>query len=540
MKKRGELRMQLAVDAALALVAHYLPKPWRVESALLFTNGRLRLWEKWTALPAADKERITRYLRLRPEALADRKAFMAEAEFCLTIGRRFRPVAHDAAGQPKGQFQHISGKPIAQLVDELLALLAGRSAEARIPTFPQGQKNETHLAVSDRVMDFKIPLAHVPDCGSEKVAWPELKHAGTCESVGLNRRRLLELADQIDRKGVSQVPYHSIVVNLLNELRQAGDDAPFGQSVSISGGPTQSLIAPTGRGKSVFAHIAALELAHRGITVAVVLPDIPSVMQEAHRLEREIASLDWDLSVAAVNSVNGLVAKAEEYSKYDSGTDPPASWALDRLLYPCQLSVYSDRGEPEPGREPCFGLRSRIGKKMERVSCPFASGCPKFDSFRRAATAEILVINHASLLVGKVPIPLTVDGKAVYKMTVMELVLRRCGVVLVDEIDLLQSRAIEQGARQLQLSGHRRVSPLHELLNEFAHAKAADKLPVELRVDSIRRNLHIACMLAPELTDMINRGDVKWERAESLRSPRSDDMWLAERLSAQSRVSSIA
>jgi len=530
-KKGAESRTQLAVDAALALVARYLPPPWRLGDAVLFTNGRLRLWDQWATLPAADKERITKYLRLRPEALADRKGFLEEAEFSLTHGTRFSPVARDAAGQPDGLFQHASGKPIAQLLDELLGRLAARSAGACLPAFSQGQDNATHLAFSDRAIDFKVPLAHVPDRGSERIPWPELKQTGGCDCIDLDRRRLLELADQIDRIGVSQIPYHrSTLVNLLNELEQSEDGPPFGQCVSISAGPAQLLIAPTGRGKSVLAHIAALELARRGIAVAVVLPDIPSVMQEAHRLEREIAALDWDLTVASVNSANGLIAKAEEYLEYDTGTDPPANWALDRLFYPCQLSAYADPEPPEPGREPCFRLRHRIGKKKETVSCPFAGDCPKFDSFRRAASADILVVNHAVFLVGKVPIPLTVDGREVYKMTVMELVLRRCAVVLVDEIDVLQSKAIKQGARQLQLSSDRRVSPVHELLNEFEHAKAADKLPVELRVDRLRRNLYGVGLLAPELADLINRGDVKWDRRESLRWPGSRDAWLAERL----------
>jgi len=525
-KKRGESRTQLAVDAALALVAHYLPKPWRLDAALVFTNGRLCLWDQWATLPDADKERITKYLRLRPEALADRKGFLEEAEFSLAHGTRFSHVD----GQPRDVFEQSPGKPIAQLLDELLDQLAARSSGARLPAFPQAQDNATQLELAVRGIDFRVPLAHVQKCGSERIFWPELKQAGGCDRIDLDRRRLLKLAGQIDRKSVSKVPYRSTLVNLLNELKQTEDDTPFGECVSISSGPTQMLIAPTGRGKSVLAHVAALELASRGIAVAYVVPDIFSVMEEADRLEREIEALDWDLTVASVNSANSLIAKVEEYLKYDAETDPPTRSHLNSLFHPCQLSAYADPGPHEPGREPCFQLHCRIGKKRETVSCPFAAGCTKFDSFRRAASAEILVVNHAAFLVGKVPIPLTVDGQEVYKMTVMELVFRRCGVVLVDEIDLLQSRAIGQSARQLQLSGDRRVSPVHELLDEFEHARADDKLPEELRVDRLRRHLHVVGTLAPELADLINRGDVTWSQRDKMRLPRSRDAWLAERL----------
>src|SRR5207249_11576610 len=113
--------------------------------------------------------------------------------------------------------------------------------------------------------------------------------------------------------------------------------------------------------------------------------------------------------------------------------------------------------EAELGDEPCFELRQRSGGRGRTVACPFAVGCPKFDSFRLAVTASILVVNHAAFLVGKVPIPLVVEDRLVHKMSIMEFVFKRCGVALVDEIDMLQNSAIEQRSEERRVGKEREL-----------------------------------------------------------------------------------
>ncbi len=106
--------MQLAVDAALALVVCYLPAPCRLGYAILFTNGRLRLWDQWKVKqPLADKKRIAKFMRFRPEALADRKVFFYQARKTLEQRLGF---GH-AAGEPQDVFEHTSGKDIAGLLE---------------------------------------------------------------------------------------------------------------------------------------------------------------------------------------------------------------------------------------------------------------------------------------------------------------------------------------------------------------------------------------------------------------------------------------
>ena len=68
--------------------------------------------------------------------------------------------------------------------------------------------------------------------------------------------------------------------------------------------------------------------------------------------------------------------------------------------------------------------------------------------------------------------------------------------MLVDEIDVLQAKAIEQGVRGLQLSG---AGPLYDFLIKFERAK----FPDELNVDGLYKNLHLVRPIVREFVDFI-------------------------------------
>ena len=145
--------MQLAVDAALALVVRYLPAPCRLGDAILFTNGRLRLWDQWKEQPLADKKRIAKFMRFRPEALADRKVFLDQARKTLEQRLRF---GH-AAGEPQDVFEHTSGKDIAVLLEELLGEIEAGCSRSRVPSFPLAQGGATKLEFRYRDIGFGVP-----------------------------------------------------------------------------------------------------------------------------------------------------------------------------------------------------------------------------------------------------------------------------------------------------------------------------------------------------------------------------------------------
>lgn len=528
MQKPTNTYLRLATDAALALVARYLPSPWSLGDGFLFSNGRLGQWPEWEMLGTAEQQQIAKYLRMRPEVLADRRTFLKEAADSLSQKVRFFATADAPSARPECTFSPVSGKPIDQLLDELLNTLTIARPEKSLPVLPSCSASSNSVNLSAGRADFDIPASHL-ERSAAGALWPQLIERDCCDSVEFDVDHLLDLAGQIDRTGVSEVPYRQTLATLFEQLQYGSSRAKIGRCISIAAGPTQLLVAPTGGGKSVLSHVAALDLARRGIPTAIVLPDVKAVMRQAWRFEQQIAALGLPLTVAPLNSTARLLDRAAEWMKDDSRADAFISWAIDRMAYPCQLSAYGQSPESER-QEPCFSLSQQIVAKKRLVACPFSGGCPKFDSFRKAASADILVVNHAAFLMGKSPIPFRVDNRHVHKMPVMELVFRRCAAVLIDEIDRLQKTAIDQEAGELQLSGRRRLSPIYELLTDFQEAKATDNLPHRLPVDAVRSKLHLTSWLAEEFADLINRGDLHWDERDSLRWSGSDDRRLAERL----------
>jgi hypothetical protein len=104
------------------------------------------------------------------------------------------------------------------------------------------------------------------------------------------------------------------------------------------------------------------------------------------------------------------------------------------------------------------------------------SACGRHRGFHNAAAADIIVTNHHNLIHGTVPIPVRVDGIDHSRMPVLEFLMRRCPVLIIDEIDLLQSNMFDAGARQLVLaaSGGRQELPLAQLDTQRAMLMPAE------------------------------------------------------------------
>lgn len=524
-------RVATAVECALALAVRHLPPPWRLGDAAVFATGRLHLWCDWQTLSPPDRLIITRFMRWRPEAMADLPFFLEQACEVLDARVRFRPEPGPASAAMECSFVAIKGKPIDHVVQELLHRLQSQTSSVPLRPAPAPASGQTGVTLRDRRTAFSLPANHLLSPAGSTSHWPELKCSGALGAITLGRTELLNLADQLERDRTSSVPYRSRLDHLLGQLEVAPDGKAFGTGATLSCGPTGLFVAPTGGGKSILARVLALDLARRGIPVAIIVPDVKEVMREAHRLQGHIDANQWRLSVATINSASRMMEKAEEMLRFSSDDDAHANWAIERLAYPCQLSAYA---EPDdqciPGSEPCFRLSQQMGKRMRDVRCPFAAGCPKFGSFYRSVSANILVVNHAAFLVGRVPVPIIVDGQPILKMSVMELVFRRCGVVLIDEIDALQEKAIGRSSGHLQLSSFGRMSPMYKLLDDFKRARASGDLPLTQRVDRVRSQLYFVNWLIDELTDLMNLDRVRWRPREAMRWSGAQDTWLAQRL----------
>lgn len=516
----------LAADTALALTVRYLERPHRLKDARMFAAGRLNLWQDWKSLPAADALRIAKFLRLRPDGIAEDPNLLRWATISLDEGARFRWKDPSGRKGIEAEFERNEGKPLDRLIDELLESLEKRHRSQQVADVEQ---TEIEIRLRHKRHHFRIPAGHLPQA---KTTWPTIRESESAECV-FERDRLLSLATDLDAKAAaSSIRYVEVLgTSLFPELRVRAGTESFGSSLPIPAGPTNLFVAPTGRGKSVLARVVALDLASRGLPVTLAVPDIKATLQEAHLLADAASRLEKPLKIVPLNSPSSSVKTLQDVLAQPPGHDPQGQWTLAHLGYFCRLAAYSEGEAPVPGEEPCSSLRQvRADSKEREVACPFAAECPKFDAFRSAAEADIIVVNHKALLQGRSPIPLKVNGKVVPKLPVLELVMKRSALVLIDEIDELQESAIARCKGDLQLSSSERLSPVHEVYNEFEQRRASHELPPDANLDRVRRPLMLVRWLAEELAGAINRGDVEWSKRDRLRWSRAKDPWLSRHL----------
>lgn len=507
-KPRSKTIEGLAIEAMLALAAEYFARPdgtLRITDVRPISSGLLpSCWNRWSSLPNAEQIRFSQLLRVRPDALGDDRAFLRGVKAVLDEGSAFCWADRSEHDPWLHTWKPVPGKSLLQLADELLNQISKKRRE----------KLQTELVASlgksvglrSRRTSFLVPSEHlIPNPGD----WPAMAVSGNMSPLAFDRDRLLAMAARIDQAGVCGTHHHSRVKAFLGESCQR-DGLPLPDVLELPRGRTTLVVAPTGRGKSVLSRVASLDLAAQGITVALVLPDVKEVLRQCYDLEKLSKSIRLGVSVVAVNSMTSAIERAKDVLQHPPDDKAFRNWCVDHLAYHCRLSAYADAGTAaapsasqdgkpsvRPGYEPCFRLQV-VGATGERsVSCPFAKSCPKFETYADAATtASILVINHAAFLSGKVPMPLRTKEGIRSKMSVAELVFQRCGLVMIDEIDLFQQQAIGRGTAGLQVSSRPRVSPTHELLIDLERRLASNELQQTNAIQRAQQQLHFVPWLA--------------------------------------------
>lgn len=532
----------LAIEIMLALAAEYFARPdgtVRITDVRPISSGLLpSCWNGWSSLPDAEQIRFSHLLRVRPDALGDDRAFLRGVQAVLDEGSAFCWADRSENDPWLHTWKPVPGKPLLQLADELLNQISKKRREklpAELVT-PIGKS----VALRSRRTSFLVPSEHlVPNAGD----WPTMAVSGNTSPLAFDRDRLLATAARIDQAGVCGTHHHSRVKAFLGESCQR-DGLPLPDVLELPRGRTTLVVAPTGRGKSVLSRVAALDIAARGMTVALILPDVTEVLRQCYELERLSKSMQLGVRVVPVNSVASAISRAEDVLRHPTEDKAFRNWCVDHLAYHCRLSAYADAGtgtassapndgkpSVRPGDEPCFRLQAVAANGERLVSCPFANSCPKFEAYADAATsASILVINHAAFLSGKVPMPLRTKEGIRSKMSVAELVFQRCGLVMIDEIDLFQQQAIGRGTAGLQVSSRPRVSPTHELLIDLERRLASNELQQTNAIQRAQQQLHFVPWLAGLVAGLINRGTVRWPKRQAMLWPAARDGWLTARL----------
>ncbi|MCB9759127.1 MAG: hypothetical protein H6739_04745 [Alphaproteobacteria bacterium] len=517
----------LATLLALALTLRHFETTPTLGDARMLVHGRVHLWPEWER-DAEARRAVARFLAIRPDDLADDRAFLERARDLLEQASDFESVPGIDETRPgwASGFTLVRGAPLDRRIDQWFTQVEKQRGKSSTQEAERPHAGAMVLAGGD--LTFRIPRAHVPKSPAPA---PVLATAPPRDGELLDRDALLALARAIDdHLDGSKGPFEQFGVGafLDNFIAGSGVLARLG-----SPGVTKLALAPTGTGKSVFARLFAVHLARQGVPVALVVPDIQSVWTETLRLRDAASKAGASLSVVPVSSWRNLAERLGAYLDHPPKEDPDAAWALERVGYSCLLAAYVEDGSAlAAGDEPCTRVRQRDGKtgKERKVGCPFAAECGRFSAFRDATTADVIVVNHHAFLGGRVPIEVSVDGGPPRKLTTAELVLRRSAVVLIDEIDALQNTAIGSNSRGLVLSSRGRLSKPYQLLIEVERRRAENRLDSSVRFERGRSALARITHEAERLAELINRNELEWPTRGQMTWREAHDAWLASRL----------
>lgn len=450
----------LVVSCAFALSEAYFGSCAPALAQLLLT-GRVDIWSAYWGLDELDRQRVGDLLRHRGDDLASIEVF----------NKAVRELG--GAGELEGYrlveatVSAIHGLPPRDHADRLLAQLADLRNRPMLPIAKPGRYlttlRTTRVGDGPALAEASFDLTDLRPHRSVPLSVRTAPHV---EAVDISVDDLRKMAGRIDAaRGEShrQDRMDAVFTNLLS-----ADSKPVTHTLSVrSGGVIQSLLAPTGFGKSVLLEVVGTLAAEKGLSVALVVPSRVNALTLAHQIETNLTLLGIDGSCAPLVSPRGVMKDAEKIAKLGGAF---ADWVYERLSYGCALSAATETEESvdawAPGREPCRDLRFRH-RHGRRYACPWRDTCGKFRLSRDAVTAEVVVTAHATFSSGIMHVPLDSGHETSDQLAVEGFLMRRCQLIVIDEVDQFQRSVIGKSARHLELAKGRRSTPIHRLDDEF-------------------------------------------------------------------------
>lgn len=481
------------MGAAIGLAASFFPiedgggfrRTTTRDDVLYVLDGHIADWSGWRDLPDADARRFTKLLRRRPNQMANAEAAGPILDSLLRSGQiPGCSTADDDQEGGSGQISVDPGMPLPAYVDGFLRQLdelhaaknrvlapaqAGPHMTTTGITGPDGHQQtfiDLHYEIQPHHLDTGHPIPVIRDApalGNCWVPFDELKEIAQCIDRGeQNRGRSAYREEAVDR--------------FARRIRSRGNENVKG--LDLRAGDLNELLAYTGFGKSVvLIETFACWAVRRRISVAFVLPTNADVVRAVHGIERamEMCGVEPSGGVVPLVSPRSLIKVAETAAARVTGDGPDADWIWKRFGYGCALAALAGSDEAidrwQPGSEPCAKLRkpSRGRRKTTTVSCPWRTTCGRYRAVRQACTADVIVTSHANLLLGVVQAPVEDGYGGDDRLTVEELLMRRCQIVVIDEVDGFQSTAIDHAGRHLVLDHAGRTNtPLRKFDQDFA------------------------------------------------------------------------
>jgi hypothetical protein len=450
---------EMAILAALALAQEFFAtavadgeQRVRLADAHVILSGRLDTWDGWPAADPAARRLTGRLLRARHNELASLRRFTeaarracsaADSPFLIPAG----VAPHDAA-----EVIALHGQPATDLARQMIERMEADRASRRGPV-PAAGEGTWQFGWQDRSV-VSLPDGLNPPA-PDPPAITTTPHVAAFE---VTVKELTGIAAELDQAWGGQ-PWREQVMNtILGGLRD-DREAPV-QELVLAASRLNLLNAPTGVGKTVLMRILAIAAARASTPIALVARDIDDAVAMRDAIAADAARLSWPARPTAPECAV-LISSRRLHGKALQAADRGDWDRFDQLSYGCALASFVTSGPlPAAGDEPCTGLRPADPEdrsepnpgKASRHACPWRSSCDRHRGSRAAATADIIVTYHHYLAGGHIQVPVRIDGIDVDRATAMEVIMRRCPVLVIDEIDQFQSSLVDMGSQELVLS----------------------------------------------------------------------------------------
>jgi hypothetical protein len=493
-----------------------------LERVCYLLSGQYDAWAEYPGLPVEEQRRISLMLRQRPNRLSNEESLRTDAERFLATGAMSEYVLRD-----DGVLAARHGLPPHELADLLLEEIVRIRAEnsRALPVAEPGEYVTTlrvPVAGHDHTWavqaHYRLEERHAaPD------AEPVTVHTSpAARELSLKVDKFLALNRELDELAGETFRTESIDP-LFKELR-TGEDQHVGDLLRLRAGNLQVLQAPTGFGKSVLMRSLGSWAQAEGVTLGLAVPTTIAALKMAYGIEKDLRSRGVEHPerlVVPLMSPNSMMAALDQVAA-ESRDRAFVKWAEERLGYGCALpslaTVDNEVDAWVPGHEDCMSLvpyrpvgmpeqgKGAAARRSGICACPFRAECGKFRLVRQACTAQIIVTTHANFYQGHLHIPVQVEsGAVIERMTVEELMLRRCQFTAIDEVDAFQSFVLGRAGRGLTLAwGNRQDQrPLLTLDGQFIQAFGRVRPALD---ESMRNTLMRTRWLAETYTSHLAHG----------------------------------